>query len=559
MNLDEIKKIIKSKRNFDDNTVNVLAEYLLAVQDCLSEYISLDEAIKRLIESNVIENGIIKVNSSDIKTPLESDGSFSINDKCINLDERLSDELYIKYITFHELTHALSVQKKDDKSKKIVGLNDETIGAIIYNHLGINEAITEYLTNKMCKAKYDYDIHSGYQVVVEQLINTMNIIDEKNIMRCYFFESEKFDELLKNNGFKDTVYFNNIFNTLISKEKTIFQIKMKKMPEDENSILLYLIKNDLYLWYTSKYFPLDSLEKFDKKLKFVQQFINQHDSLNYIDQYSTYIDIVCDVEDLKELGIEESKIDELLDKYQIDREKMKVYSDFNFLDSIEDGEKERTEKAIKLYEKYKEIGRKKFGDICNTFFMKLHDVFFIETTTNNKDLYLYMKIPFMGKFLKENSKYDFDELSISRLDYNKIIDGKTMRSDWLYIVRTQDKKLHIVFEEFDDGTSFTSREISANDFVLSYRNEAIRLTLKNGKIMMQDLNNANAKFSGNIIYNKKSNYEQMKKLAEDYGASGNKAKQVECLETLNKMAEKISNRRKIDPLNTDKMKGKIEI
>lgn len=545
MNLSEIKELIRSKTEFDEYTIDTLSEYLMAVQDCLSEYISLDEAINRLIESDIIQNGIIRVNPTELKTPLQSDASFSYDDKCVKVDERISDEMYIKYIIFHEFTHALSVQVREDKNKKIVGLDDISIGAIQFNHLGINEAVTDYLAMKMCKEKYNYIIHSGYQVAVEQLENMMHLIDEKDIMQCYFYESEKFDELLKKNMFADTKYFNSIFNILIGKEKTIVQIRKNEMPEDENNTVLSVIKDELYYWYTKKYLPMDSIKKFEEKLKFVKQFINQHDSLNFVDEYGTYIDILCDMQDLEQLGITKSQIDGLIDKYEIDKEKMAEFSEFNFTNSIGNAEKERTEKAIQMYEKYKELGRKKFSDICKTFFMRLYDDFFIENPVNNRDLYNYMKILFIGKFLKENPQYDFDELAISKLNYGKVINGKLIWRDWLYIVNTQDKRIHIVFEEFDDGTSFTSKEVETNDFILSYKQESIRIKFENGKIILQDLKNPNATFQGNMGYSKKSNYEQMRKLADSYGASGNKEKQNECYTVVKDMAKRISNRRRI--------------
>lgn len=545
MNLSEMKKIIKSKTKFDDYTIDILSEYLIAVQDCLSEYISLDEAIKRLIESGIVKNGIIRVNPTELKTPLQSDASFSYDDKCVRVDERISDEMYIKYTIFHELTHALSVQVKKDKSKKIVGLDDMSIGAIQFNHLGINEAVTEYLAMKMCKEKYNYTVHSGYQVAVEQLKNMMHLIDEKDIMQCYFYESEKFDELLKNNMFADTKYFNNIFNILIGKEKTIVQIRRNEMPEDENNTVLSGIKDELYYWYTKKYLPMDSIEKFEEKLKFLKQFINQHDSLNFVDEYGTYIDILCDMQDLEQVGIAKWQIDGLIDKYEIDKEKMQEFSEFNFTDSTGNDEKERTEKAIKMYEKYKELSRKKFSNICKTFFMRLYSDFFIENPANNRDLYNYMKIPFMGKFLKENPQYDFDELAISKLNYGKLINGKLILRDWLYIVTTQDKRIHIVFEEFDDGTSFTSKEVETNNFILSYKQEAMKIKFENGRIVLQDLKNPNATFQGSIEYSKKSNYEQMRKLADSYGASGDKEKQTLCHTGLQDMAKRIFNRRRI--------------
>lgn len=543
MDLVEMKKIIKSKRNFDSYTIDILSEYLIAIQDCLSDYISLDEAINRLIESDVIKNGIIRVNPTELKTPLQSDASFSYNDKCVRVDERITDEMYIKYAMFHELTHALSVQARENK--KIIGLDDMSIGAIQFNHLGINEAVTEYLAMKMCKEKYNYTVYSGYQVAVEQLINVMSLIDEKEIMNCYFYESEKFDELLRNNMFEDTKYFNYIFNILLEKEKTIVQIKRNEMPEDENNTVLSGIKNELYYWYTKRYFPMDNLEKFEEKLKFVKQFIEQHDSLNHIDEYGTYTDIICDMQDLEQVGVLKSQIDELISKYKIDKEKMQEYSDFNFTDSTGNDEKERTEKAIKMYEKYKELGRKRFSNICNTFFMRLYNDFFIGQPANNKDLYNYMKIPYIGKFLKENPQYDFDELSISKLNYSKLVDEKYVRNDWLYIITTQDKKIHIVFEEFEDGTSFNSKEIDINDFIVSYQQESMRIKFENGKITMQDLKNPNARFQGNIEYSKKSNYEQMKKMADSYGASGDEKRQRKCNIILEDMTKRISNRRKV--------------
>lgn len=545
MHLIEIKQIIKSKRNFDDYTIDILSEYLIAVQDCLSDYISLDEAINRLIENDIVKNGIIRVNPTELKTPLQSDASFSFNDKCVRVDERITDEMYIKYVMFHELTHALSVQTREDKNKKIVGLDDMSIGAIQFNHLGINEAVTEYLAMKMCREKYNYTVYSGYQVAVEQLINMMSLIDEKEIMNCYFYESEKFDELVRNNMFEDTKYFNNIFNILLEKEKTIVQIKRNEMPEDENNTVLSGIKDELYYWYTRKYFPMDNLEKFEEKLKFVKQFIEQHDSLNYIDEYGTYIDIICDMQDLEQVGVAKSQIDESISKYKIDKEKMQEYSDFNFTDSTGNDEKERTEKAIKMYEKYKELGRKRFSNICNTFFMRLYNDFFIGQPANNKDLYNYMKIPYIGKFLKENPQYDFDELSISKLNYSKLVDEKFDRNDWLYIITTQDKKIHIVSEEFEDGTGFDSKEIDIYDFILSYKQESMRIKFENGKITMQDLKNNNARFQGSIEYSKKSNYEQMKKMADSYGASGDKKRQSKCNIILEDMTKRISNRRKV--------------
>ena len=524
----------------------MLSEYLVDVQDCLSDDIPLELAIKRLIENDTIENGIKIVDQSEIKKMFEHDngydGAFSLNDKCVYIDKNLfnlKDNMYIKYVLWHEIDHALSVQIKKKYKRKGNHIIREKYKTMGLDHVGINETATEYLTLKIFKQKYNYSFHCNYQVAVEQLINTMNIVSRKSIMDCYFYQSEKFDKLIQKT-FGDSDFFNYIFDILIDKEKTIVQIKLKQMPEDENSTLLLYIKEHLYNWYVSKYLPMDNIETFEKKLKFVKQFIDQHDSLHFVNEYSTYIDILCDMQDLEELGVAKQELESLIEKYGISKDKMEEFAEFNFADSIGDNEKERTEKAIKLYDKFKNLDGKKFRNICSTFFMNLYDNFFIGNPTNNRDLYDFMKIPDMGKFLKDNPQYSFDKLAISKLYYAKAINNKVLRTDFLYIVTTFDKKKHLVFKEFDDGTIFASKEISQNDFVISYKNEIIRIKLENDEIIMQDLKNASVKFQIGFSYCSKSNYEELEEIANNYSISGDRAKQAEYNEILEDMKKSLN-------------------
>lgn len=141
-----------------------------------------------------------------------------------------------------------------------------------------------------------------------------------------------------------------------------------------------------------------------------------------------------------------------------------------------------------------------------------------------------MKIPDMGKFLKDNPQYSFDELAISKLYYAKTINNKVLRTDFLYIVTTFDKKKHLFFEEFDDGTIFASKEIS--------QNEIIRIKLENDEIIMQDLKNASVKFQIGFSYCSKSNYEELEEIANNYSISGDRAKQAEYNEILEDMKKK---------------------
>ena len=539
MDVIEIREIIKAKNKFDDYTIQILTEYLDGVQRALSDYITIDEAINRLVESEILENGIQIVDSSKIKTASDGcDASFSYKDHCIYLDKNViknTDELYKKYIIFHELTHAMSIQKKNNKT--YIGLQDNDKS--IYNNLGMNEAITEYLTSKILEKQDNYKPLSGYECVVEQLINVFNIVDEKDIMDCYFCNAENFDEIISNSVIDDPHFFEFAFNILMEKEKSLVQIRRREFPEDEFDTVLLAIKDNLYMWYTQKYLPVDNINKFEEKIKFLSQFVNQHDSLNYVDEYATYIDVLCDIEDLKEAGYKEQDLFEILEKNNLNREKFEEFIPFNFTDSQDIDDDKRTEKAIELYELYKKMGREKFCDVCDGFFMRLYNDFFIEKPNNTNDLYNYFKLPVVGRFLKQNSEYDFDELSITKVDYRRIVNKHQLWDDYFYIIKTSEGKNHIVFEEFDDGTIFNSIRVTNNKFIASYKNVNIEITLNGDEISFADLNSSSTEFLYQYSYRKKSNLEYLKEKSD----TSNDDKKVRYNKIVNDINERINNRR----------------
>ena len=512
MDIYEIKQILKSKSSFDDYSFHMLSEYFDGVNLSFKNYISIDDALNRILDGR-IENGIKIVDSSQIKTVVEGcDASYSFTNKCINLDESLikyEDELYIKYIVFHELTHAISMHMEN--GKYFYGLQEN--GVNIYKNLGIDEAITEYLTYKIMKEKYNYIALGGYECAVEQLNNVFNIIDEVDLIKSYFYNSKKYEELIKNSSIDDAEFFEFAFNILINKEKSVVQIRKREYPEDEFDTVLLAIKEQLYMWYTEKYLPVDSIQKFEKKLNFVSKFIHQRDSLNFVDEYATYVDILCDIQDLKELGYDENELFKLFRNYNLDRERFEKFGEFYFTDSNEINDDKRTEKIIELYNLYSKIGRNEFCDICDGFFMRLYRDFFLEKPQNAYDLYNYFKLPIIGKFLKENPKYDLDELTVCKVDYRRIL-GQKHWDDYFYILKTLDNKFHLIFEEFNDGTIFKVIRISDNRFMANYKNINLEFLINDDEILFKDLNESNSEFAYGYAYCKKSNLDYVKDLME---------------------------------------------
>ena len=91
---------------------------------------------------------------------------------------------------------------------------------------------------------------------------------------------------------------------------------------------------------------------------------------------------------------------------------------------------------------------------------------------------------------------------------------------------SQDKKIHIIFEDFDDGTCFSSKEVAPGEFELSYGQEKIIIKLNNGKITMKDARIPMAGFKKKIAYVKKSNYEQVMELVKNYEELGDQERQA---------------------------------
>ena len=267
------------------------------------------------------------------------------------------------------------------------------------------------------------------------------------------------------------------------------------------------------MWYTEKYLPVDSIQKFEKKLNFVSKFIHQRDSLNFVDEYATYVDILCDIQDLKELGYDENELFKLFRNYNLDRERFEKFGEFYFTDSNEINDDKRTEKIIELYNLYSKIGRNEFCDICDGFFMRLYRDFFLEKPQNAYDLYNYFKLPIIGKFLKENPKYDLDELTVCKVDYRRIL-GQKHWDDYFYILKTLDNKFHLIFEEFNDGTIFKVIRISDNRFMANYKNINLEFLINDDEILFKDLNESNSEFAYGYAYCKKSNLDYVKDLME---------------------------------------------
>jgi len=502
----EIRQALEENGSYDDFTLTLLTQYLVAVQNSLSDYITIDEAIRRFTSDDRLKGGIQVVDDLD---NANFDATYVRKEKCIYVTSDGSYD-HSKFVIFHELTHVLSIQELGDNMT--IGLVDSSKGK--YYNNGFNEAVTEYIAFKLMDENYDYRVTTGYQVVVEQLINLMETIPEPEIIDCFLYNCRGFDDILRKHGIDDTEKIKNIFDILQNKEKTIVQLRRFERPDDEKDTKMLVIKDYLYELYTRKFLPVDSIEKFEEKIKFVSKFIEQHDSLNFVDEYGTAMDILCDKEDLVEMGCDEDQLLEILEKYEIDVDMFNQLAEFNFLDATlcTEDDSERTAKAIKMYEMYEELGRNQYIELTDRFIFRLYNDFFLSNPDNYRDLCDHMKIPVIGKFLKNNPQYDFDELDISKISFRM---GDRRNS--MIVIKTLDRKTYFLQYDLDAESVPTIVETTKGTYLLNYRDNGIRIELSfvGDEVSVVNLNNPDIDMEERILYSRGSNYEHLREKAQN--------------------------------------------
>lgn len=477
----EIEKKLKLYKKWDDNTIKILTEYILDFQEILNEYMPSNKIIEKLTENNYLENGIKFVDSEKISVE-KCDASYSPNNRMILIDKILlnEDEKYIKYILFHEITHVISINKINDQ---------EYSGFTPKNTLyctGMNEAMTEYITQKRNK-KHNYIGISDYRISVEQLENLMKIIGEKELIESYLTNPTNLKTLIeeKNMDF-DTIRI--CFDKISGKDQTIHAIKNQTNFIDVNNIELFFYKRFLFEEYSKAFGKIDTIEKLKEKIIFFKNILNQQFSLNYLDEYGTYIELLCDIEELEIQNDEKEKLKKLLHENGFDEKLTKIYKELNpYLLQYEECDKNQL--AIYLYELYEKLTRNEYCDILDKTFITIYYSFYKENPINNSDIWNYFRYPIIGKLLKENKNYNFEEIRVRKIKYIIEKNNNKYIKDYFYILTTKDKKNHILFEKYNDGTSMEAKKIDNNNFLLTYKNTKLKVKINEENTTIEDMQN----------------------------------------------------------------------
>ncbi|MBQ9318917.1 MAG: hypothetical protein IJR82_04735 [Bacilli bacterium] len=361
---------------------------------------------------------------------------------------------------------------------------------------GLDEAVTEYLTI-LRNEKYHYKIKSGCMVCVDQLKNIFNLIGIKEIINCYLNDCEGLEKIFAKHNM-DLKAISFIFNKLISKEELIDNLKNNRFIPDIYDYKAFGYKRVLFKEYQKCMAPLTNIDNFIKRVKFYQKYINQEYSLNYVDEQGTYVEVLCDMYDLVELGYNEEELKDILIKHGFDLKKIPDIEKLNFLDNSSD-ECNKTEDLIHLASIYNSMTRSEYIKLVDNMFLQLHFYFYNDAPENIDMLYDTIKYPLIGNFLSENSNYSFEDIRIKKISYTHYFDVK-IREDYFYVIITDDNNHYILFDKFDDGSLMHADKIGNNKFIVSYKDIKMKICVLNNSVKMYDLNDNNSRFEVIILY-----------------------------------------------------------
>ena len=398
MKIEEI--IINLKNQFnDEKTLKIFTNYIDEFQKCFGNYISTEEVIKRLKQR-------VKFNIEIIDEYIdgELDGQYDINDSIIRLHKSvLENEDYCAYLVFHELTHAITVKDLQD-GRKIMGFS------FIKNQfgLGLNEAMTEMLT-QIRNEKLGKEGKSGYETIVEQMIHLTGIIGEDQLIKCFLYEPERLEELLKNNNMN----YNELeeaFYRFVGKDAEVYNLGNNKKLSNIQNYNLYKQAEIIFDNYSKGIGNVDSIEVFKRKYQLLNTYRNQDVNINRIMESYYYTQMFSDMTRLTKKGIYHQEIYDVLRELKVPPRNYKLYNEFEKILSVD-----KKQSAILLNEFFNNNTNEYYYVTLKNYSMLYNKFSETPLYPQGENLYDVAKYAMIGKFLSEHSDYEYDEISTRKI------------------------------------------------------------------------------------------------------------------------------------------------
>lgn len=211
--MDELKSIFEEK-NFNEETLNLIGNFIEEFDELFGKYVPRDELIKR-IKENLNEN--ISFTTFDKGQVL---GRYNSQDKKISISQKISGEK-LKSVFFHEMIHCIT------NHEDYVGFTGELdLGA--RTAIGITEGFTQFVS-RIRDRKYGV-ISNSYPILTEQTENLAELLGIEKFLDVAFNNPEKLFTLMEEEGLVESYFdaeeFCDHFDVIWKHEDEIYQGKV---------------------------------------------------------------------------------------------------------------------------------------------------------------------------------------------------------------------------------------------------------------------------------------------------------------------------------------------
>lgn len=210
--MEEIKEIFKDK-NFNEETLELVENFINEFDGLFGEYVSKEELVKRIKEN---------LNENIIFTTFEKGqvlGRYNSQEKKISIAQNISGEK-LKSVFFHEMIHCIT------NHEDYIGFTGELdLGA--RTAVGITEGFTQFVSRIRDRK---YGIHSNsYPILTEQTENLAELLGVEKFLDVAFNNPERLFTLMEDEGLVDSYIdaeeFCDHFDVIWKHEDEIYQGK----------------------------------------------------------------------------------------------------------------------------------------------------------------------------------------------------------------------------------------------------------------------------------------------------------------------------------------------
>ena len=511
------------EKGFNEETITYLLGAIQEFEMFLSQYLSTEEVVERICQN--LNNNIEFLDFSDVAI----NGSYSYQDKKIQIDVTQDDEAK-KRIFFHEFLHCITSKKIENGymcgfcSHIILILLKEVY---VDSERRMKEGIIAYLTEKR-NMIVENKKSKSYESLKQQIEILVQIIPEEKLLDCLFNKPEKLEELFK----EYNLDYQCIMVSLDEIYVKVRDMNLKKALlntlnfEDE----LENPKRNLFSHYMESFQNINSLEKLKRELDFFHMLKGKIDSYNV---YKVFTKLMADMQSVKEGGVTEEEIDELVQQYGLKEE-------LGFVNRVNEFfQMDSTSVAIELSNLNKNDNKDIW--VFNSDFSNPINNFLFESYEGESSLSIAMTI---GRFLSENPEIDLNEVKITKIAYkNATLESEKDDFEYcsFYLLETESGKIDIL------GEYGTGERKKKSDKIFEFQEEEfrpIKIRLKGGKVLI--FAEGQEPQEGEIEYVQQSNLSICRERVEIYEKNMKKYEEIKAPNVLKIHAEESLKQRRLE-------------